>query len=66
MNITHTVDNPPPLPDPDLYTYLCAQHGKTMGQNMGQLISKFVANIWDIDINNLTVSHIKRNSCSYF
>ena len=35
------------------------QQGEIMGQNMGQLISKFGANIWDIDIKNLTVSLIK-------
>ena len=35
------------------------QQGEIMGQYMGQLISKFGANIWDIDIKNLTVSLIK-------
>ena len=39
------------------------QQGEIMGQNMGQLISKFGANIWDIDIKNLAVSLIKQTGC---
>ena len=35
-----------------------------MGQNLGQLISKLAANIWDIDIKNLAVSHLKHTACS--
>ena len=34
-----------------------------MGQNMGQLISKFGGNLWDIDIKNLAVSLIKQTGC---
>ena len=36
-----------------------------MGQNMGQLISKFGENTWDIDIKNLMVSLIKQIVCTF-
>ena len=32
--------------------------GKIMGQKLGQLISKLVGNLWDIDIKNSAVSLI--------
>ena len=36
---------------------------KIMGQNMGQLISKVGAILWDIDTKNLAVSLIKQTAC---
>ena len=29
-----------------------------------QLISKFAANMWDIDMKNLAVSHLKQTACN--
>ena len=34
-----------------------------MGQNVGQLISKLVGNLWDIDIKNSAVSLINHTGC---
>ena len=30
---------------------------------IGTLISKFKKKLWDIDINNLTVSHLENKAC---
>ena len=38
-------------------------NGENVGQEMGQLISKFGVNIWDAGIKNLAVSHLKQTAC---